>query len=164
VLLEILKQDWGIPVYGAFVVQEEVGERGSQVAAYAIEPDIGIALEGTLCVDLPGIPEADRVTELGKGPALSIMDRGSIPDRALRQQVESVARENGIPFQYRRSTKGSTDAMMINLAREGCPTLGISTPCRNIHSPVSVACKADFENTVKLMSFFLKSVEGGFRP
>ena len=62
-----------------FTVQEEVGLRGARVAAYRVEPDAAIALEGTICDDLPQPPDEDDtpVTRLGDGPAVTLMDRSS---------------------------------------------------------------------------------------
>ncbi len=61
---------------GCFTVQEEVGLRGARVAGYRLEPDVAFALEGTLCDDLPKEDDVSPATELGKGPALTMMDRG----------------------------------------------------------------------------------------
>ena len=36
-------------------VQEEVGMRGSKTAAYQVDPDYGLAIEGTFAVDMPGM-------------------------------------------------------------------------------------------------------------
>ena len=49
-----------------FTSQEEVGYRGSTAAAYNIDPDIGIALDVTLCGDLP--EDRKLAINLGEGP------------------------------------------------------------------------------------------------
>ncbi|MEO0304141.1 MAG: M42 family peptidase, partial [candidate division WOR-3 bacterium] len=46
-LIEILKDRYENDLYGCFFVQEEVGLRGSKVAAYNIPSDYAIVLEGT---------------------------------------------------------------------------------------------------------------------
>ena len=54
ILLTLLQ---GMPfpfdVYGVFTVQEEIGLRGATVAAYAVEPDTALVLEGTLADEYP---------------------------------------------------------------------------------------------------------------
>ncbi|HHT85137.1 MAG: M42 family metallopeptidase [Bacillota bacterium] len=164
-LLEILKQDWqNIQLYAVFAVQEEVGLRGARVAAFAVEPDMGIALEGTVCADIPGTDKEFQATRLGKGAALSIMDRGSIPDRAMLNQLVKIAEDEGIPYQFREATSGGNDAGVIQQAKAGCPVASVSVPCRYIHTPCSVMSMSDFEAARKLIIKFLESVEGGFRP
>jgi endoglucanase len=163
--LEILKQDWqNIQLYAVFAVQEEVGLRGARVAAFAVEPDMGIALEGTVCADIPGTDKEFQATRLGKGAALSIMDRGSIPDRAMLNQLVKIAEDEGIPYQFREATSGGNDAGVIQQAKAGCPVASVSVPCRYIHTPCSVMSMSDFEAARKLIIKFLESVEGGFRP
>lgn len=164
-LLDLLKESWhNIRLFAVFAVQEEVGLRGARVASYAVQPEMGIALEGTVCADIPGTEKDFQATRLGKGPALSIMDRGSIPNRAMLNEFLRLARENNIPVQFREATSGGNDAGAIHLAGEGCPVASVSVPCRYIHTPCSVMSRADYEAARKLLVLFLKSVEGGFRP
>jgi len=164
-LLELLKEPWeNLELYAVFAAQEEVGTRGARVAAYAVAPDMGIALEGTVCADIPGTEKDFYATEIGKGAVLSIMDRGSIPNRAMLRELLRIAEENHIPVQFREATSGGNDAGAIHLARQGCPVASVSVPCRYIHSPAALMSMADFEAAKKLLTLFLKSVEGGFRP
>jgi endoglucanase len=53
-LIELVKHaPENIDLLAAFTVQEEVGLRGAQVAAYAFDPDLGIAIDSTPAFDLP---------------------------------------------------------------------------------------------------------------
>jgi putative aminopeptidase FrvX len=152
VVVEVLQGGpYPVDVMAAFTVQEEVGLRGARVAAYRLEPDVAFALEGTSCDDLPKDDDVSPATELGKGPALTVMDRATIADPRLVSFLVSTADAHGIPYQYRRATVGGTDAGAIHLSRSGVPTAGVSLPCRYIHSPAAICSKADFENTVRLM-------------
>ncbi len=56
----------------SFSAQEEVGLRGARVAAFRIEPDLALALEGTVCDDTPKKEDVSPTTELGKGPAITV--------------------------------------------------------------------------------------------
>ena len=164
-LLELLKEPWeNVQVYAVFSTQEELGIRGAKVASYRVNPDMGIALEGTVCADIPGTNPEGYATQIGKGAVLSVMDRGTITHKGMLNQLVKLATENQIPFQYREATSGGNDAMAIHQARAGCPVAAISVPCRYIHSPFSVMSMADFEAARKLLIAFVKSVEGGFRP
>ena len=94
-------------IHCAFTVQEEVGCRGAGTAAFASDPDIGIAIDTTLCVDTPGVPDEQSVTYQGKGAALTVMDTASIADLGLLEAFEAAARKGKIPHQRSPNPAGS---------------------------------------------------------
>jgi len=152
VLVELLRGErFHFDLHGAFTVQEEVGLRGARVAAYAIDPDCAFALEGTIADDIPKDKDESPTTELGKGPAITVMDRSFIADRRLIRLFTSTADELGIPHQFKQPGIGGTDAGVIHLARDGVPCATLSVPTRYVHSPVAMLNLEDFENTVRLM-------------
>jgi endoglucanase len=138
-------------LHAVFTVQEEVGLRGARVAAYASEPDCAIALEGTIADDLPKEKDVSPTTELGKGPAITVMDRTFTAHRGLLRLLSDTADEVGIPYQFKQPGVGGTDSGAIHLAREGIPSATVAVPCRYIHSPVGLLNLTDFEHTVALM-------------
>jgi len=158
VLLELLANDYDCDLVCAFTVQEEVGLRGAGVAAYAVTPDLALNIEGTTASDVPDVPEHGYATSVGKGPALTIMDRTSIPARPLVEKLQEVAEKENIPIQFRRATTGGTDAGKIQLTKGGIPVAGISVPCRYIHSPASVASLSDIQATISLVKAFLRTL------
>lgn len=139
-----------VDFYAAFTVMEEVGLRGAETAAYQLEPDFGIILEGTVCADMPEVEAHNKSTIIGKGAALSLMDSTTIYDIDLVRKVAKIAEDKNILYQYRTSTSGGNDAGVIHKSKEGAKVVSISVPCRYIHSSVSVASKRDYENAVKL--------------
>jgi len=144
-------------LHAVFTVQEEVGLRGARVAAWAVEPDCAFVLEGTICDDSPKDKEASPTTEMGKGPAISVMDRSAFSDRRLVDHLVATAEKLGIPYQFKQPGKGGTDAGAIHLAQTGVPTVPVSVPSRYIHSPVSMLSKSDLQHTVNLVaSTFLR--------
>ncbi|MBZ9632795.1 M42 family metallopeptidase [Clostridium sp. FP1] len=157
VAIEILKGSYNCDLYVSFNVQEEVGERGAYVSAFNIQPDIGVALEGTICADMPDIPKHLNATEIGKGPALSIMDKTSIFDDEILKTLIKVAENKDIPYQLRRATAGGNDAGAILMSGDGAKVATVSVPCRYIHSSVSVASIQDYKDTVTLMVEWLKT-------
>lgn len=38
-------------------------------------------------------------TELGKGPAISLMDRTTLYDKKIINKIVKIAEENGVPYQ-----------------------------------------------------------------
>lgn len=152
VLAELVRSD-RLPhnLYAVFTVQEEVGLRGARVAAYATRPDCGFALEGTIANDLPSKKDVSPTTELGKGPAITVMDRTFIAHRGLVRLLVETAESLGIPYQFKQPGVGGTDSGAIHRAHEGVPSATVAVPCRYIHSPVSLLSPADFDHTVRLM-------------
>ncbi|MBN1400730.1 MAG: M42 family metallopeptidase [Anaerolineae bacterium] len=161
VLVELLKERYAYDVVGVFTAQEEVGLRGARVAAYALAPDVAFALEGTICADLPNERDVSPVTELGKGPAITLMDRSFIADRRLVRLLTEAAEAEGIPYQFKRAAAGGTDSGAIHLAREGVPSVTVAVPCRYIHAPVSLLSLEDLDNTLALMKAALQRLERG---
>lgn len=154
-LLEALKREYEFDLYACFTVQEEVGLRGSEVAAYTVNPDLALVIEGTTCSDVPGVSKHDYSTRLGAGAALTIMDRTSYPDKNLVNYIYDLAKKNGLNIQFKQTTTGGNDAGKIQRSRSGVKVASISVPCRYIHSPVSVMSKKDFENVQNVLSLVL---------
>ncbi len=150
IILELLSLKLDADFYGVFTVMEEVGLRGAETAAYQLEPDLGIVLEGTVCADMPEVDDHSKSTLIGKGAALSLMDASTLYDIDLVRDVAKIAEENNIMYQYRKSSSGGNDAGVIHKAKKGSKVVAISVPCRYIHSAVNVASKSDIDNVLKL--------------
>lgn len=150
-LLEALQGEYDFDLYACFTVQEEVGLRGAEVAAYRVEPDIVIVLEGTTCSDVPGVEKYDQSTILGNGAALTLMDRTSYADKELVAFLADVARKEKLAFQYKQTTTGGNDAGRIQRVKGGVKIASLSVPCRYIHSPVSVMSLKDYESYIALL-------------
>ena len=145
-------------VYSVFTVQEEIGLKGATVSAFAVKPDVGIAVDVTTANDIPEVDEKDWVTELGKGPAVKVMDKGNISHPKLRELLIKIAEEEKIPYQLEVLPGGATDAAAIMVSREGVPVATISIPCRYIHSPIEVLDLKDAVYASKLLAAFIKKL------
>ena len=137
-------------LYFVFTVQEEVGLRGAKTAAFAIEPDIAIAVDVTDTGDLPDVPK--MAVAMGKGTAIKVMDHSIICDADVRARLTETAKAHNIPYQLEIMTDGGTDAGAIHLTRAGVKTGGISIPTRYIHSISEMASVSDIENSAKLLT------------
>lgn len=158
-LIELIKAGpYAFDFYPVFTTMEEVGLRGARVAAFGIEPEAAFVLEGTICDDSPKEQDVSPTSEMGKGPAISVMDQTVISDKGLVQLLISTAEKEKIPYQIKQPGKGGTDAGAIHLARGGVPTVPVAVPCRYIHSPVSLMSKKDLNNTVNLMQKVLQKM------
>ena len=163
ILIQLLRQaPEQIDLLAAFTVQEEVGLRGARVAAYALDPDMAVAVDSTPAYDLPHWDEEDENvhynTRLDAGPAIYVMDRATIADRRLVRWLQETAEEAGIPYQLRQPGGGGTDAGVIHKARSGIPSISISVPARYAHTAALIARVSDWENTVRLLRAALERV------
>lgn len=138
-----------------FTVQEEVGLRGAATAAYAVKPDVGVAIDTTLCVDTPGVPEDQRTTEQAAGAALTVMDSASIADLALLEEFERVAQERGIKHQRSILGRGGTDAGAIQRAGAGVRSFTLSCPTRYIHTITEMIHRDDMNACRDLLAAYL---------
>lgn len=158
-LLELMEESYDLDLYFAFTTQEEVGLRGSMVAAHQIQPQVALVLEGTTCSDVFGTKKHLTVTRLGGGVVLTSMDRAAVADGALRALLIETAEREGIAWQNKRSIAGGTDAGSIQRSTVGVKTAVMAVPCRYIHSPVSVMAKCDYQSMVSLARASLRALE-----
>lgn len=154
-LIELLKNaPPNIDLLAAFTVQEEVGLRGAKVAAYALEPDVAIALDSTPANDLPAWDGSENTrynTRLGEGPAIYVADAATLSDPRLIRLLVDTAEEAGIPYQVRQPGGGGTDAGAMHKQRAGIPSVSISVPGRYLHTPRSISRLSDWKNTLALV-------------
>jgi putative aminopeptidase FrvX len=151
VLIELLNAQYPFDLYAVFTVQEEVGLRGARVAAFAVEPDLAFALEGTGANEIPTKKDISPSTRLGQGPAITVMDRSFIADKRLVRLLIDTAEELDIPYQIKQPGIGGTDAGAIHRTKEGVPSVTVAVPCRYIHSPAAILSLDDFDHTVQLV-------------
>jgi endoglucanase len=140
----------------AATVQEEVGCRGAGPAAFAVEPDIAIAIDTTLCVDTPGVSEDERVTKQGAGVALTVMDSMTISDRRLIDQFDALAKKRKIPAQLSILPRGGTDAGPMQRTRSGHRAMTLSVPTRYIHTVTETVHQRDLQSAIDLLAAWLQ--------
>jgi tetrahedral aminopeptidase len=141
----------------AATVQEEVGLRGAGPAAYTAEPDVAIAIDTTLCVDTPGVPEDERITKQGDGVGITVMDGSLIADRSLVDEFEAVARQREIPHQLSILTRGGTAAGAMQRVRGGYRAMTLSVPTRYIHTVTECVSKKDLQSAIDLLAAWLET-------
>ena len=156
ILIEALRElkDKEVPydVYGVFTVQEEVGIRGANVSAMRINPDFGFGLDTTIAYDLPGAAAHEKITSLGKGAAIKIMDASTICDYRMVDYMKKTADKHGIKWQPEILTAGGTDTAGIQRMTEGGSIAGaISIPTRHLHQVIEMANKDDIQGSIELL-------------
>ena len=140
-------------LYFVFTAQEEVGLRGAGAAAFAVEPDVAIAVDVTDTGDLPE-RKTPMAVDMGKGPAIKVMDRSVICTPAVCTALEQAAHDCGIATQREILQCGGTDTAALQKARAGVQAGAVSIPTRYIHSPSEMCAVSDVEDAAKLLARF----------
>ncbi|WP_143961857.1 M42 family metallopeptidase [Litoribacter populi] len=162
ILLETLRTVGDMPydLYATFTVQEEVGIRGANVAAHQIDPDFGIALDTTIAYDVPGAQAHEKITELGKGTAIKIMDAMTICDYRMVDFMKKTADEKQIAWQPEILTAGGTDtAGLQRMGKQGAIAGAISIPTRHLHQVIEMANKKDIQASIDLLNDCLENLD-----
>ncbi len=150
IMIDMIEKELEFDTYFAFMVQEEVGLRGSTVATYTVNPDVAIVLETTTAADIPSASNEKKVCIVGKGAVVSYMDRSTIYNKELYNLAFETAKENNIPCQTKTMVAGGNDSGAIHKSRGGVKTLAISVPTRYLHSASNVFSYDDFIATYNL--------------
>lgn len=159
-LLRLLENEPPIDTWFCFTVQEEVGLRGAASMAFALDPGFAMVLEGTTAADLAEVRGADAVCRVRGGVVLPFMDGATIYDAALFELLRDACTKRGIPWQTKTRVAGGTDAGRIHRSRAGVRVCAAAAPVRYIHSPSSVAAKADCEAVLAAARAFLEELGG----
>ncbi len=155
ILIETLRQLKKSPhdIFAVFTAQEEVGVRGAMTSAFGVQPDVALALDVT---DTGDTPESNTMAvALGKGPAIKVKDSGMLAHPGIKNALIETAQENKIPYQLEILVGGSTDAMAMQVSREGVPAGAVSIATRYVHTPSEMVDFADVQNAIKLLVAFL---------
>jgi putative aminopeptidase FrvX len=145
-------------IHAAWTVQEEVGLRGAGPVAFSVQPDIGLSCDTTLCCEGPGVPPEQRVTQMGQGICLKIMDSSTIADLELLEQIEAVASAKKIPCQRGVLPRGGQDGAMIQRSRAGVRTAVFACPVKHIHTVTEMSAVSDLASYHELLVAFLTSL------
>jgi len=162
ILIETLKElkNPAHDVYGVFTVQEEVGVRGANVSALNINPDFGFGLDTTIAFDVPGARPHEKVTELGKGTAIKIMDSSVICDYRMVDFMKKTADKHKIKWQPEILPAGGTDTSGIQRMNPGGAISGcVSIPTRHIHQVIEMADKSDIKASIDLLKHCLVDLD-----
>lgn len=160
VIKRVKEKGTKIGFFGVSSVQEEIGCKGAEVAAYSIKPHVGLAVDVTFSTDFPGLSsEKNRLGDikLGKGPVIAL---GPTNNKILSSMLRKTAEENKIDYQIETTSRRTgTDADSIHTSRSGVAAGVISIPNRYMHTPVEVVSLHDVEKSIELISEFIINLD-----
>lgn len=143
-------------LYAVFTVQEEVGLRGAQVAAFNLKPDYAIALDTVPAGDTPDVNfNKELPVAIGKGPLLQLMSRSFLMNPVMKKHMLDVCDRSGQPYQLALFTGGNSDAAAMHLEAGGILSAAITIPRRYSHSPVEVLDLGDCIASLEIIRQFV---------
>ena len=152
--LELLRERRPVwDVVGVGTIEEEfgIGFLGARTAAESVDPRLGIAIDVSHG-DMAGAREGDTVP-LGGGPSLCV---GANIHPKILEGLRSTARALGVPYSVEGcAMQSGTDAMDIQISREGIPTAVIGIPCRYMHTGVETVDPRDVDRCARLLASYL---------
>lgn len=161
VCLETLKSRPHVwDVIAVATVQEEVGLQGARASAFALHPEVAVAVDVTHGSGPASKEFSDKTFPLGGGPVLGL---GPNIHPGLHAALKAAADRAEMPYAVEPMPAHSgTDAYAIQIAREGIPTMVVSIPLRNMHTPVEVLSLKDVARVGRLLAEFITGLGAEF--
>jgi len=140
----------------AFVwtVREEIGGAGVLGLARRLKPTWAVSLDVT---PAGSDRHGDSDVQLGHGPAITLMDEGTVVDGRLLAALLEVAGAQEIPVQREVVSDGISEAGIVE-SQLGIPALALLVPVERPHSPRECADPVDIEATRALLAAALDEV------
>lgn len=157
--LELLRgRELAWNVWAAATVQEEESLGGAMTSAFGLRPTLAVAIDVTFAVS-PGTPE-HQAFKMGKEITLVL---GPNVHPALYRAFADTADRLEIPYKMEPTPRMSgTDAMGLQVAAEGIPTMVIGIPLRYMHTPVEVISMKDIRRSGRLIAEFAAGLDEAF--
>ena len=144
-------------VYFVGTTQEEVGSQGAMTAAFAIDPDLAIALD----VDHATIPGSRPDTTVDGDSLCATI--GPFIQPKLLQRLIDCAKEHHVKLQTAVSSRRTyTDADEVGLNRAGVPTVLLSLPLKYMHTSVETIDLLALREGGRLIAHFLSELDAGW--
>ncbi|WP_164157148.1 M42 family metallopeptidase [Sandarakinorhabdus rubra] len=160
-LRRLAKEGHPNQLFVAATTQEETGLRGAHTAAEIIKADIGIAIEGGVAGDQPGLNPEETQAVLGGGPGIFLYDSSAQPNRKLADLVKATARDSKVPLQLDLVQGYGDDSAEIQKSNGGVPTVNLVVPARYTHAHNGIIDRGDFDHMVTLVVALIKRLDAG---
>jgi endoglucanase len=145
-------------VWAVATTQEEETLGGALTSSFQLRPSLAVVLDVTFG-EGPGSP-AHLTFPIGKGPTLSW---GPNIHPGLFNSFKALAERLEIPYKPEPiPTSSGTDAVSIQTAAEGIPTMLVEIPLRYMHTPVEVVSLKDIQRTGRLLAEFAAGLDGTY--
>lgn len=146
-------------IFWVATVQEEIGLRGAHTSSEIVKPEIGIAIEGGVTRDAPGVHAEEAQELLGGGPAIFLYDSSALPNLKLVSLIKQTAKEKAIPLQSDLIQGYGDDSAEMQKSNGGAPTVNMVVPVRYTHSHNGIMNRGDFDKMVDLLVAVLQKLD-----
>src|ERR1043166_4565287 len=146
-------------IFWVATVQEELGVRGAHTSSEIVKPEIGIAIEGGVTRDAPGVHPEEEQERLGDGPAIFLYDSSALPNLKLVSLIKQTAKERAIPLQNEVIQGYGDDSSEMQKSNGGAPTGNMVVPVRYPHSHNGIMNRGDFDKMVDLLVAVLQKLD-----
>ncbi len=155
-LLQTQKHIWD--VWAVATVQEEETLGGAATSAHELRPNLAVAVDVSFGSS-SGSP-AHKTFALGKAPVLGW---GPNVHPGLHKAFQKAAKRLEMATEFETHTDYSgTDAITLQVAAEGIPTMVIGIPLRYMHTPVEVITMKDVLRVGRLLAEFIAGLDADF--
>jgi endoglucanase len=145
-------------VIAVATIQEEVSLLGAATSAFALQPDVAIAIDVTFATQHNA--NDTETFALDKGPTINV---GPNMHPKMVQGLCAAAQRIELETRLEPLTGHSgTDGWAIQVAREGIPTGIVAIPIRSMHTPVETVSVKDIERTGRLLAEFICGLDEEF--
>ncbi len=157
-LQELQNRTHAWDLWAVATTQEEETLGGALTSAYDLRPKLAVAVDVTFGAS-PGSP-GHLTFKLGKGPTLGW---GPNVHPGLYKAFKDLADRLEIPYHLEAMPGSSgTDAIKLQIAAEGIPTMVIGLPLRYMHTPVEMVSIKDVKRVGRLLAEFVSRLEEDF--
>lgn len=144
-------------VYFVGSTQEEVGSRGAETAAFAIAPDLAIAID----VDHATIPGSRPNTTVELDSLCASI--GPFLQPKLLKRLMDCAATHHVKLQTTVAERNTyTDGDEVSLARDGIPMVLLSLPLKYMHTTVETLDIQALQEGSRLLAHFLSELDAGW--
>lgn len=145
-------------VWAVATAQEEETLGGAATSAFGLRPTLAVAIDVTFGTS-PGSP-GHKTFPITKGITLGW---GPNIHPALFKAFKELAERLEIPYKMEVMPRNSgTDAIALQVAAQGVPTMVVSIPLRYMHTPVEMVSLKDIQRTGRLLAEFAASLDDAF--
>lgn len=144
-------------VYFVATAQEEVGCQGAMTAAFSIDPDMAIALDGDFAKQPGCSPDSTMPMDA------VVISVGPYLQPKLVKRMQDCAKVHGIKLNVMVSPRATwTDADAVGTARAGVPSVLLSLPMKYMHTTVETINTQTLQEGGRLLAHYVSELDAGW--